>query len=227
MNHTIATTNRQEYSSPNQNTIEENHINKREPLHINQEKTKSGIESFKIEKHDESNLKVKKNEKSLFTDPSIQPPLEPILSEEENTSKISNEPKAIPYNQPNKFSNDSMVDKVYFNDIKNWIKNDPNPDHEDKMQETENKNITSQLIDKTVDKSTTTTTFDQNFKDLEKSIEREMMTTAEHDITIGTINLNIEAPSKPVEERSLSFHGQKKPEINHSNRLRRSYLRTM
>ena len=125
-------------------------------------------------------------------------------------------------NQANSFddNNDKIQKKIYFNEIMDWVSEDNisySNNNFNNFKEQESKNISSKIVDN-VDKSIA---LNSKLKDLERKIEDKE--NIDYEISIGSINLNIEATQKKVKENL--FNNQIKSEPNYHNRLRRSYLK--
>jgi len=189
---------------------------------IKQQKIKQIDNFIKSNEYDDQNNNQKNFKSGFNDDNNFQELSEFSLSTSlKNKENSVSEYNANVDNQTNSFennnNNDNIQKKIYFNEIMNWVAEDNISYSANNVKEQELKSVSSKIIDD-VEKSNA---LNPKLKDLEKKIENEK--NVDYEVSIGSINLNIEPTQKKVKEHS--FNTQIKSEPNYHNRLRRSYLR--
>jgi len=189
---------------------------------IKQQKIKQIDNFIKSNEYDDQNNNQKNFKSGFNDDNNFQELSEFSLSTSlKNKENSVSEYNANVDNQTNSFennnNNDNIQKKTYFNEIMNWVAEDNISYSANNVKEQELKSVSSKIIDD-VEKSNA---LNPKLKDLEKKIENEK--NVDYEVSIGSINLNIEPTQKKVKEHS--FNTQIKSEPNYHNRLRRSYLR--
>jgi len=120
-------------------------------------------------------------------------------------------------NQENDIDKYKLQNKIYFDDILKWVKQNSN-NNKDIIENQDSENVSSQS-----DKLKYNDSDIRGLKFNESSSNKKKEHMIDYEISVGSININIEDASKMIEPKSV--FNQKHTYLYQSNRLKRSFLR--
>jgi hypothetical protein len=165
-----------------------------------------------LEKHDDRQFH--KLEKSIIHYTAVEPQSEKNPEEVKHKTLVFKKP--ITHDTKDKPSH-GQTNKRYFSEIRKWVVQNPK-DSNDALETTKIEQIKPVLVNETKKPAFSS----RQLAEPQKSKESEI---SDYNISIGSINLNIEAPSKAIYKKQTPITQDIKSMSSNRTRLNRHYLR--